>query len=122
MGAIAGVSRAARAGPEIAAEEAVLDALAETSLGAVVDIPPVASGELLHVFVAAAAIDGSDGRRTGCARGDGGRLDQAARHVRAPRSVADLGCAAQHIVAGEIIAAVVGVGGEIGGGIELDPI
>ena len=48
-------------------------------------------------------------RRSECAGGAGERLGQAARHVRAARAVADLGGPAEHVIAVEIVAAVVEV-------------
>ncbi len=60
LGAATGIGRATRAGPEIALEPGVLEALAEASLGAVVEVVPVAGGELLYVLVVAAAVGWSD--------------------------------------------------------------
>ena len=88
----------------------VREALAETALGAVVEVEPVAGGELLDILVVAAAIGGGDrcAPPVAPAVADGG-LDKAARHVDAARAVTDLGCAAEDVVAIKIVAAVVEV-------------
>src|SRR6195952_3000541 len=58
FGVAARVGRAARTGPEIALEVAVLDALAKTAHGTAVEVVPVPGTEFLDILVVASAVGG----------------------------------------------------------------
>src|SRR5580698_3030597 len=81
-GRVAGIRRAAVSRPKVALDVAVLEALAKAALGSVVEVEPVACGELLDVLVAAgaAAARTSGIRRLIYAAVARVRFNKAARH------------------------------------------
>src|SRR5208337_1303584 len=110
MRAVAGVlgGCAAIAGPDIAADVLIRDALAQTALGAVVEVVPVAADEFRHVLGVAAAVCRSGLVARAAAIGTGElSLDQATGHGR---SVGDGSAEARaaDTVAGKGVAAGVG--------------
>src|SRR5208282_3299882 len=96
---------AAVAGPDIAADVFIRDALAQTALGTVVDVVPVAAYELLHVLgvatavcrsglVARAAAIGTGKLSLGQAAGHGRSVGDGGAEARAADTVAGIGVAA----------------------------
>src|ERR1700683_1299288 len=122
MRAVAGVRGTARTVREVAADQAILNSLAQAALCARDNVVPVAGCELLNVLDAATAASGCDGScslvHTTVA---GARFHLAARHRLRAVSVSHLGSGSiQDIVAVQFVAAVVEVCRKARGWIQLD--
>ena len=117
-----GFGRAARAGPEIALETAVLEPETQAPFGAAVKVVPVARGEFLDILVLVAAVGGSgrtEARATAaissCRAGAGQWFDIATGHVGLAASRSPL-C---QVVAVDIVAAVVEVEHQARSGVDF---
>src|SRR5271156_486899 len=102
------IQGAARAGPKGAVSPAVLNALAQATLGSTVKVVPVSSGKFLDVFVLVSAVSRSTGQKprpTVHGSAAGHRLGIAAGHVGRRRAVAFLA----EEVTEDVVSTVVGI-------------